>query len=204
MTSRNPGRTVVAVVVVQVVLILFARVPAQKAHDGALLGGAKVEVLRGDRAVVFVVARERSLEVFDRQPIAIFAQEELRDEAPRVEGESAVVVRALRAIVSVFYENRVVTELDERVVARAHGEDRDLVGVIQFVGRRDGPRDTERHHQKGRQSGGARERRAGHPRVLARATRKSASRATSPPNRLARRASAPRAFERCWRSDWRR
>ena len=99
-------------------------------------------MLRGDGAIVFVVARERSLEVFDRQPIAIFAQEELRNEAPRVEGESAVVVRALRAIVSVFYENRVVTELDERVIARAHGEDRDLVGVIPFVGRR---RWLERH-----------------------------------------------------------
>jgi hypothetical protein len=142
----HPGRAVVAEIVIKVLAVLGTSVLTQVGLQSKALRGRKIELLRLDGAVLMNIAR-KLVHPTHRQPVLEAPLQELEDQPRRVELESPEVVD-LAAVFLRLHQDRVVPELEERVIARAEGQNENGK-VLSRLGKRgpcrqDGPqRETQ-------------------------------------------------------------
>ena len=116
------GRAVVQEVVVLVSAVLGTGVLLQPLLQLSALLGRQIETLGRDAPVLALVPGQHARQRRHRQPVGEAPAEEVEDQPRRIERERSEVVDPVGAGRGVVHPERVVPELEERVIARPEGQ----------------------------------------------------------------------------------
>src|SRR5256714_2450582 len=127
-------RTIVAIIVVAIELVLRLLVPLHKLLELQALGGCEIELLCQNRAIPSLVFREHDVEVERLHPVPRVSREEATQEMRLIEGEHSPVVGGVCSARSILDPDGVVAESLPHLVSPAEGEEINREVTARLVG----------------------------------------------------------------------